>query len=240
MEHSLAGSWGDSLPQRERFINLTSCFLERPGTIDLIISQPALFFHRHLRRDAPLGLLGSETTIEQAFELLLGPAPCNHQPIEGLVKTGLNVQRRDDNGNVRFAGSLQLLQPARDFLENVRMNDGVQAFDFFRVAKNDFAQLRAIDFSACVENSSAESADHFLGYGVFRVEVFVREEIGFDDDAAAFVQKPCDRGLSTGDSSGEADGQHAINILRSINGATWRFPARAIRAGDARPSPCCS
>lgn len=231
---------GDLLPPCERFINLTSCFLECPGTIDLIIGKPTLFFHRHLRRDAPDGLLGSETTIEQTFELLFGPAPSDRQPVESLVKTSLNVQRRNDDGNVRFADSFQLLQPARDFLENVRMNDGVQVFDFFGVAKHKFAQLRAIDFPACVENSSAEFADHFLGYGIFRFEVFVREEIGFDDGAATFPQKSRDRGLSTGDSSGEADGQHAINILRSINGATRRFPARAIRGAGAQPSQCCS
>ena len=175
MERFLAGSRGDSLPPRQRFINLTSCFLERPRTINLVIGKLALFFHRHLRRDAPDGLLGSETTIEQAFELLLGPAPCNGQPVESLVKTGLDVQCRNDDGNISFAGSLQLLQLARDFLENVRMNDGVEAFDLFGVAKHKFAQLRAIDFPAWVENSSAEFADHFLGYGIFRLEVFVRE-----------------------------------------------------------------
>src|SRR5579863_5560092 len=44
------------LPSSEGFVNLASCFLERPGTIDLVIGQPALFFHRHLRRDAPFSL----------------------------------------------------------------------------------------------------------------------------------------------------------------------------------------
>lgn len=125
MERFLAGLLGDLLPPCERFINLTSCFLECPGTIDLIIGQPALFLHRHLRGNAPLGLLGSETAIHQAFELLFGPAPCDRQSVESLVKTSLNVQRRNDDGNVRFVGSFQLPHPARDFLENVRMNDGV-------------------------------------------------------------------------------------------------------------------
>src|SRR5579864_1772903 len=101
------------------------------------------------------------------------------------------------------------------------------------MAEHDFAQLRAIDFPIWVENSCAELADHFLGYGIFRLEVFVREKIGFDDGAAALVQQSCDRGLSTGDSSGEADGQHAINTLRASAARRGGF-GRAQSAAQTR------
>src|SRR5579864_7656044 len=93
------------------------------------------------------------------------------------------------------------------------------------MAEHDFAQLRAIDFPIWVENSCAELADHFLGYGIFRLEVFVREKIGFDDGAAALLQKSCDRGLSTGDSSGEADGQHIVRMRLTFSGHQRRDAA---------------
>ena len=94
---------GDLPPSCEGIVNLASCFLERSGTIDLVIGEAALFFHRHLRRYAARGLFGRETTIDQALELLLGSAPCHGQPAESLEITCLNVQRRNYGGNVRFA-----------------------------------------------------------------------------------------------------------------------------------------
>ena len=196
-------------PTSEKGANLFFGVFDGLRAIDQIVGEEALFVERELRGNAALGLFSRAAAVHQAGELLVTRAPSDGKAVESFMETGFNVQRGyNDCDAGSFLG--QVRQTAGDFAQNVRMSERVQARQFLRVGKNNFAQFFAVDFSLRVQNLRAELFHDFSRYRMRGFQKLVSDEVGFDDHTAELLKDARDYGFAAGDSAGEADGQHEL------------------------------
>ncbi len=96
--------------------------------VDDVVGALRLLVDRHLAVDAPLGVrFGQATSLDQALELLVGPAGRDDHPIEVTLVAGLE-QERDvgDRDLDRAAGTGEAFEPAADGGVDRRVDDRLE------------------------------------------------------------------------------------------------------------------
>ncbi len=137
-------------------------FFDRARAIYRFVGQPPLFFHRHLRRDAHLSLLGCKAALFQTLDLLFGPAPADHHFIELLVIVRFDDQRSFDNGKIRPARLIECRKPFAHHVQDAWMEDLIQACAFLRIREDDWTELAAVHVAIVIQNFLAEFAHDFV------------------------------------------------------------------------------
>jgi hypothetical protein len=209
-----------SLPRRQGLApraphqrrHLTPRRIDRPRSVDQIVGHGFLALERHLRGDALFGFGAPHAApagvIGQPHDLLLGPAPHHHQPIEMRVVTRFDQKRRRQHRDTCRIGCGDALKFLVGDFEHARVHDPVQHFKPRRIAKHDARQRRAIHVAIGAQNAGAEFAHHFLVRDLARIDQIVRDIVRFQNVTSQRAHHRRHGAFPAGDSSRQSHAQH--------------------------------
>jgi hypothetical protein len=141
-------------------------FFQRTGAIDLFGCVAQLFFDGKLRCDAAAGICVAQPAGTEAFELLLGAAPGDHEPVQFFVKASFHQERCLNKRSVAGSIARPLIELPMRGRFHTRMSNGVEAIELGAVGEYSGCQFSAIDVTVGLENSGAKFAHDFVVSGL--------------------------------------------------------------------------
>jgi hypothetical protein len=150
-------------------LDLAARFFEGPGAIDFLGGEAQFFLDGELGGNTAAGFRFAEAARDEAFELLLGGAPDDHQAIELFVDAGFDEQRRLDEDGIADTGAPPDLELAEDDFGDARVHDGVETVQLGAICEDHSTEFRAVDAAGRIGDRRPKFLDDF---GVGRLAGF--------------------------------------------------------------------
>lgn len=171
-----------------------------------MVSLLDFFRQRHLTVDASDRFSAGETiTVFETCDLCLAVGGDDDDCVDSFVYAGFEEERYVIDHHSMWIFSFGLSGEPGLFTRNAGVDDSFKSAQLGPVSENNGSQLTAIEGAVRIEDGLTECFDDLPPGRFARLDDFMGQFVGVDDDRAAMLEHLGDRALAGGDTACEAN-----------------------------------